>query len=161
MKDHDSPEEIPTSLTPNALPEPQKRDVAAAVKALLQHGTIENATDRRLIAEATAFIETPTENLSDIMRYTSNIGEVLSGYMMQGAEAPPEVDALHGHLHALLCQYHIRSVRTELKQAAPDFPRIQDSMRLALGFAKILSKGYRDDSLLQEVQELQRNIDLL
>lgn len=160
MKTPDSADKVPTQSTSDTTPKPETETVAGAVRALLQHGTIEDATDRRLVAEATAFIEAPTGNLSDIVKHLSNIGEVLGGYMMQGADAPPQVDAMHAHLLGLQCQYHIAAVKAELKQASPDLSKIQRSLFLASEPAKNLSKGYKDDTLLKELQLMEQGIDL-
>lgn len=37
------------------------------------------------------------------MSQTTIVGHVLAGYMMQGADLPPEIDAMHGHLLGLQC----------------------------------------------------------
>lgn len=154
-------------LTPEGTPDASKRTVPspvqqgetkADVNAVLRFGTIEDPTDRALVIAAAAFVESPTDSLAEIDSHMRNVSEVLTGYMMTGADAPPEVDALHADLLELFCQHHINAARTELSKEAPDMAALDLAMRMALDSAKNLSKGYQRPSYLAEVTSLETRV---
>lgn len=126
------------------------RDIAAS----LERGTVQDETDRGFIEGAVAFIENPTENLSDIMVHTTHIGEVLGGYDLQGTHPPPEIDAMHAYLLALQCINQMNFVEQELEQGTPDFSAIHSAMVRAYDWATILAKGYKDVTFLNAVNSL-------
>jgi hypothetical protein len=126
----------------------------ADVDAVLRFGSIEDATDRRLTIEAAAFVESPTDNLADIDGHLKNLGDVLTTFMMTGADAPAEIDALHCELQKLFCQHHIDAARAELAKETPDHAALDLAMRMALDSALNLSKGYQTPSYFEEVSAL-------
>lgn len=137
----------------------QKATVLTGVKRLIESGTIEDETDRNLVQEAATFIENPSENYEEIKQHRTRVGDVLVGYEMQGAELPPEIDALHAYLTSLQCINLITSVEQKLREGAPaNSPEIKNAMTWALDCALGLSKGYKDDTLLKVVQELQSRL---
>jgi len=138
----------------------QTRSVSGRIATLLEQGAIQDETDRQLVVEAVAFIENPTENLSEIMNHTTNIGIVEGGYDMQGAETPPEIIAMHGYLFALQCINQINFIENELEQSSPDSAKIKQALALALDWATILSRGYKDHTLLSAVNELQGRLNV-
>jgi len=132
---------------------PNTREVTAALRALLQREPLSDATDESLIAEAMAFVEVPTDDYAAIKKHGENIGIVLSGYLQQGMESPPEIDALHKYYQILLCRNRMDFVRAELQQGAPDQEAIRSQVRMARMYAKAV-KEYGDGTLLEEVEEL-------
>lgn len=152
------PEEPSTPSAPDALSEPQTGTVTAAIRTLLSDEKIQDAGDRRHIAEALAFMETPTQNLPDIARHASSIGEVMSGYDMQGAEPPPEIDALNGHFQSLLFRAYLRDAEMKLTQEPRNPAGGLHALRFALDIAKTFSKGYHDDTLLHQAHALQQRV---
>ncbi len=164
MSDFEKKESTPVPSAPAATP--GHVDTAAtvsAIQALLSSETITDPTDKRNLEAATSFLAslTGTEALADISKHGSAVAEVMSGYEMQGNDVPPEIDAVYLKLTVLQCQFHIDVVQAEMRQASPDKAKMQHPMKLALDIAKILAKGYKDDSKLQEVQALQSQIDRL
>ncbi len=138
-----------------------KRKVLDDISALLKRDTIKDETDRKLLKEAAAFIENPTENPADIKKQTMNIGQVLGGYEQQGAKLPPEIDALHRYLLTFSCINQVNFIEKELKQGSPDLTKIKQAMVWAIDPATHLSRAYNDGSLLSAVNELQRKLDKL
>ncbi len=136
----------------------KKDTVLSGIAALLESGAIEDETDRSLVVAAVAFVENPTENLTDIMNHTTNIGLVLGGYEMQGVDVPPAIDAMHSYLFALQCINRIDFVEEELKKSPQASPEIQQAMVFALDWATILSKGYKDDTYLTAIRGLQARL---
>ncbi|MFA5828912.1 MAG: hypothetical protein WC843_00230 [Candidatus Gracilibacteria bacterium] len=158
-----SPFWTPSPLSPTLLLGLKSRTgkILNDISALLKHDTVKDETDRKMIVEAVAFIENPTENLADIKNHTTNIGHVLGGFEQQGADLPPEIDAMHHYLLALQCTNLINFVEKELEQSSPALAKIQQAMVPALDWAKIISNGYKDGTLLKAVKKLQGRLDSL
>lgn len=137
----------------------QTKKVSTDVASLIERGAVADETDKKLLGEAATFIQNPTEKLEDIMSHTSNIGQVLSGYEMQGADAPDEIYAMNSYLVALQCINQIDFVETALEQGSSDAEKIQYALASALDWATILSRGWsKDDSLLTAVHELEGRV---
>ncbi len=153
----------PSPLSPDLLLGLKSRTgkILNDISALLKHDTVKDATDRKMVMAAVAFIENPTEDLADIKNHTTNIGQVLGGFEQQGADLPPEIDAMHHYLLALQCVNQINFVEKELEQKSPDLAKIQQAMVPALDWAKIISNGYKDGTLLSAVKKLQGRLDNL
>ncbi len=158
-------------LDPNAAASPSGAESAAVpaadeatkddVRFLLRFGGVENETDRALAIAAAKFVESPTDNLAEIDGHLKNLGDVETTYMMDGVDAPAEIDAVHADLLKLFCQHHINAARAELAKAEPDNTALDLAMRMALDSAKNLSKGYKIPSYQEEVEELQRRVAAL
>lgn len=161
MRGPDSPDSTQPHLAQSLLITLQSKTgtILEEIAALLEGGTIRDETDRRTVAEAAAFIENPTENLSDIMKHTTHIGQLLGDYMVQGIDAPGEIDAMHAYLLSLQCINRINFVEAELEKGSADSSEINQAMVLALDWATILSRGYSDTTLLNAVNELQGILD--
>lgn len=160
MNTPDPIKEQPALSVAEAVPAPQTGEITAAIQELLAGGTIADE-DKRHIAEALEFMNAPTQSLPDIARHASSIGEVLGGYYMQGAEPPPEVDALNRHFQMLLCQCHMNNAATGLEQVPLNLPEIRHAVQFALDIAKTFAKGYHDDSLLKQTLALMARIEQL
>lgn len=158
-----SPFWTPSPLSPNLLLGLKSRTgkILNNVLSLLKHDTIKDETDRKMVMEAVAFIENPTEDLADIKNHTTNIGHVLGGFKEQRADLPPEIDGMHHYLLALQCVNQINFVEKELEQKSPDLAKIQQAMVPALDWAEIISNGYKDGTLLRAVKKLQGRLDRL
>lgn len=152
MRNPDSPDYPQAHLSQDLLikMQSQTRNILDAVERI----TIEDEVDRKKVAEAAVFIESPTENLSDIMSHTTPIGQVLGGYAMQGVEPPSEIDAMHGYLVALQCINRINFIEEELAQGSPDISGVQQAMINVSDCARTLSKGYNDNTFLDALNEL-------
>jgi len=138
----------------------QTGKISGDVSALLQRDAIKNKTDRKLVSEAKAFLENPSENLEKIMKHTTQIGQVLAGYEAQGAVLPPEIDAMHGYLLTLQCVNRIHFVEKELDSWFPSTKKMKIAMTQALDWATILSrKGYKDGTFLTAVNALQERVN--
>lgn len=159
MDTPNSAEAIRTPSVVGALPALQTGEIAAAIRALLAGETIKDAGDRRHIEEALAFVNAPTQDLSDIERHASSVGEVCGGYFMQGAEPPPEVDALNKHCQMLLCWHYLSDAEAQLAQVPRDPAKIAYSVGFAMDIATTVSKQYHDDSLLKEARALQEKVE--
>ncbi|MFC1656009.1 hypothetical protein ACFL3C_04010 [Patescibacteria group bacterium] len=121
----------------------QKEKILSDIAILLEEGGIEDDVDQKIVREAIALIENPSENLEDIMPHTTNVAQVLAGYMMQGAEEPPEIDAMHGYLLALQCINRVKFAEEEFAQESPDVAAINKAYSRGVDWAKTLDKGYR------------------
>lgn len=137
----------------------KKAKVLSDITTLLEHGCIEDEVDRGIVVGAVAFIENPSEEISAIMGQTKNIGQVLAGYMMSGADLPPEIDAIHGYLFALQCINKIKLIEAELLKESPDALVIQEAMARGSDWAITLSKGYNDDTFLNAFNDLMEGSD--
>ncbi len=162
MTNPDSPDYPPDYLSQDLLIKMQSRtrDILAAAAVLLERGDIEDEAYRKTVVKAAAFIENPTENLPDIMIHTVDIGQVLGGYEMQGAEFPPEIDAMSGHLHALQFINRIRFIEEKLAQGSTDSPEFTRAMALALDWATTISKAYHDNTFLDAFNEFKASHNL-
>ncbi len=163
-----SPEQNEANSSQDLLVELQSRtkNVVGGIDGLLQVGALEDETDRTLVVAARAFIENPSENLAEIMNHTTNIGQVLAGYEMQGADAAPAIHAMNAFLFALQCVNRINYVegwrdnfRTSSSDTQPSTePALNLAMAQALDWATILSNGYKDDTMLNAVHDLQSRL---
>lgn len=163
MSTPDTPELMPALTSPAAPTSVDTSSTVAAIQALLSSGKITDPTDKRILEGATSFLRSLTgaEDISEITKHASAVAEVIAGYDMQGQEVPSEIDAGYLKLTILQCQFHINIVKAELQKTLPDKTKMQHPMVLALDVAKVLAKGYKDDSFLKEVQALQTQIDQL
>ena len=118
----------------------------------------DSEADSKIIADAIAFIKNPTENFAEIMSHTTNVGSILGDYYMRGEDVPPVIDEMHGHLFALQCINRINFIKRELESGYPNLSEVQAAMIKALDDAMTLAKGYKDNSLLDEVTELKRKL---
>lgn len=132
--------------------------VLEAISTLLEGEEIKDETDRNTVSEAKAFIESDTENLSEIQSHTTKIGQVIAGYEMQGDNAPPAIETMYCHLLMLSCINRIRFIEGELEKVSPDTAQIKQAMVWALDPATHLSRGYKDNTLLMAVKGLQDRI---
>ncbi len=133
--------------------------ILSGITSLLGRDAVQDQTDRRLLMDAVAFIENPTENLGDIMNHTTNMGVVMGGYEMQGADIPTEIYAMNAYLVALQCIHCIHFVEAELERKVIIPAQIQEAMAMALDMATILSEGWaQDDTLLRAVHALEARL---
>lgn len=137
-------------------------EVVRAARGLIAYGELQDVADQNVVNGAAAFIENPSENLADVMKQSELVGQVVSGYEMQGAEAPIEVDAVYAHLLALQCTYKISFIETELEQNLdPSSAVVQQAMTVVLDWAKVLAKAYKDTTILDAVNALQEEMKSL
>jgi hypothetical protein len=137
------------------------RTVLTAVDELIQSGAVKDEADREMIKKAIALIENPTEDIATIQGTTTMIGMVCGGYEMLGTDVPAAVDDMHKYLLALQCINRISFVEAELEMGSPDNGKIEQAMVWALDAATHLSRGYKDSSLLEAVNELQERLGSL
>ena len=157
----DSPDYNQPRFTPAIISKlnSQARNVLGSLWALLGRNGINDETDRKLVIEAMAVVENPSENLSDIMKHTTLIAQVMAGYMMQGEEAPQEIDALNGYLLALQCVNRMKFIEDEIEKGNTNSPEIKQAMVRAIEWARILSVDYYvDQTFLTAVTELKKQI---
>ncbi|NIA02312.1 MAG: hypothetical protein GWP15_02930 [Nitrospirae bacterium] len=161
MKNLDSPDSIHAPISQNLLlkMEPQRNKILGDIATLLERGDIEDKIDRELVVKAVAFIENPTEDLSDITSHTTIIGQALT--TMQ--EAPSEIVAMYSYFFALQCINRINFVEEKLSQETPaDSPEIRKAMSRGLDWATTLSIGHNDHiSLITAFHELQARLNSL
>ena len=161
MNGPDSPNEYYPYPQPRFTPEliiklnSQKTNVLGSLSALLERNGINDEIDKKLVVEAMAFVENPSEDISVIMKQTTLIGQVLGGYMMQGEEAPAEIDALHGYLLAVQCVNRMKFMEDEIEKGNPFSHEVNEAKDRVFEWAEILSKGYNDPSCLNAIIELQ------
>jgi hypothetical protein len=158
MNTPEAPEPDPTPSAPSS--HVGTGAIGKAIQGLLFSDTLTDPTDQRIVGEATRFLESSTgaDALSDITKHASAVAEVMSGFDMRGEDVPRAIDAVYLQLTVLEYRHHINALKAELAKSSPDKATIQRPMRLALGVAKILAKGYADASYITEVQALQQQI---
>jgi hypothetical protein len=160
MNNPDSAEQVSAHLSEGLLLklEARKRNIAADVSPLLESGSIDSENDRRLVREARDFVENPGEDIERIKRHTTMVGMVSSGYDMQGADVPPALDALHAYLSSLQCVNRIKFIEEELDKGNTDSPEFKLALAQILDWATNLSRGYKDNTMLDAVNELQERL---
>ncbi len=157
---NDKPAEQP--IQPSAPPtleelSSQRSQTATAIAALLSNESIQDPEDRMALSAASEFLKSPTRELSEIAKHASDVGQIVCmSYEMMDLPVPPEIDAMHHQLQILHCQYHIASVEAELARSPADPEIIKHSLAQALSDAKIIAKGYRDETWLKEVQAMEQ-----
>jgi|WetSurMetagenome_2_1015567.scaffolds.fasta_scaffold33883_3 hypothetical protein len=139
--------------------ESQKKKILDDTAALLKSEVVKDKADKKIIEGAKAFVENPTDNLEEITKHTTNVGHVFGEYEMRGESAPPAVDALHGHLLALLCVNRMSFVEKELEKGSYDLPEIRYAMSMAKDRATHLHRGYKDTTFIDAVDKLQASLD--
>ena len=123
----------------------QIENVAGGVKALIESGEITDEGDLGILIKATAFIESPTTNLEEIMRHTTNVGMVIALY--QGA-LPLAINGLNRYLWTLQGINLLDEIETKIEQNL-DYTNIPaETKNNAMTCAVTLSKAYNDNSLL-------------
>ncbi|MEK9133019.1 MAG: hypothetical protein AAB606_04930 [Patescibacteria group bacterium] len=100
----------------------------------------------------------PTEDIEAIKKHAADVGMVLAGYEMTGADVPPAIDAMHFYLQALLCISLIKFVEDKIEQGSVVSPEIQHVMVLADDAATPLARGYKDATLLNAVNALKERL---
>jgi hypothetical protein len=156
MNTPDPIKEQPVLSAAEAVPALQTGEATAAIRTLLGKEQIEDPGDRKLMEEALAFLDAPTNNLSDIQRIAEAIGEA----MAYGQEHP-SFDALNRRFQTLLFQYYLDDATTQLTREPRDLAAGQHALTFALDIAKTFSKGYLDDSLLKQALALKTQVERL
>ena len=132
----------------------KKALVLAGIASLHESGDPLDATDRVTITAATAFIKNPSEYLPGIQIHMNRVDEVIAGYMEQEKDAPPEIAALAAYFFILQCVNRIEFVESRIALGDADSPEVTKAMILAKDWATTLSKGYKDDTMLNAVRAL-------
>ncbi len=143
---------------PDDLPALDAKGVADAVRLLLSEGKITDATDVRLLTGALGFIDAPTEDIDEIGKHASNVGEVQGGYYQQGAEPPAEIDALDRLMQTYLCEYYLRTAKAEFTRTPLDIEKLKHAVSFAMDVAKTFKKRTGDATLLAYAESLQNAI---
>lgn len=131
-----------------------KGSVLEGIASLLLEGELADETDRPLINAAVEFVKNPTDNLQEIQLHTTAIGTVCGGYEMQGSDTPPAIDALHAHLFSLQCINRINFIESEMVHGRAESRETIDSFVKVADWATTLFKGYKDESMLNAVNDL-------
>lgn len=159
MTHPDIPEDIPEG-TPHSHARKQPTEIISATRALVFNiDSVESDIDKRIIAAAIAFLDAPTEDLSDIRKHAEAVGEVMSGYFMNGSEPPQEIDELNGRLQILLCMYYVNLAKRLIAEKSDDLEAVQFAMRFALDIARTYIKGYPNNAVFQEAIGMQLRIE--
>jgi len=132
-------------------------NVVSGARAMLERGEIEDEINKEVIAEAATFLENPSEDLMVINKQTEVLGQVIIEYDMQGVAAPTELDGLYACLLALQCIHKMNFVEKENEQN-PDNPQIQKALVVAMDQALLISRAFKDDTLLNAVKQLQTSL---
>lgn len=144
--------------------ESRRADILAATDKLIADNKLEDKaedgenSDLKRVTRAAEFIKNPTDNLADIMEHGTNVGEVIVGYEMQGADTPDAVGAMHAYLFALQGINLMRFVEMELEKGVTDSPEIKSAMTRANSCAVILAKGYKNTALSEALTELRKRL---
>jgi len=139
----------------------QKEDIVEGLERYIESGAITDQIDLKYLKGALEFLkeQSTEDDVEKIIPHTRQIGTVLSGYSMMGAEFPPEIDSLHAHLLTLQCISRRKFVGNELKKPHPDFDAIQKALTMALDTATALSRGYKEETQLAAIQGLNVTVE--
>ncbi|MFA7278319.1 MAG: hypothetical protein WC101_05060 [Candidatus Gracilibacteria bacterium] len=126
------------------------RDIAV----LLETATLD-PMDRLMIGQVTDLIKHPTNVLSDIEAETVRIANVCAGYMMQGEDVPPAIDAISDYLFALQCVNRISFVEEAIERKDFYDPEVFEAWNRAFEWA-IYSEN---DALVRAVDDLKISLN--
>ncbi len=144
---------------PGKIPAVETGVISAAIHNILNGEALDSESDRRVVAAAAAFVESPTELLPDIVRHVESVGEVLAYRDAMEQPGIPEVDKLYTRLLTLVCNHHIAAATAEHQLPTPDYQKIGHSLVLAAAEAKHLANAFeKDDTLLRKIQALQQSM---
>jgi hypothetical protein len=136
----------------------QVKKVVDDIAALLKSETLQDKADIRILTDARSFIENPTEKLEDITKHSTDVGQVLGGYDQQGIDAPTAIDALNRYLLTLICVNRIKYIEEAIEKGTAASPEVKYAMKMADDRATLLSRGYKDDTLLAATKKLQERL---
>jgi hypothetical protein len=136
----------------------QTKKVLDDIGALFKSETIKDEADIKILNDAKSFIESPTENLEEITKHSTNVGHVMDGYEQQGEDVPPAIDEMHRYLMTLLCVNRIKYIEDEIAKGNATSPEVKYAMKMADDRATHLSRGYKDDTLLTATSKLQERL---
>lgn len=137
-------------------------NVVGAARGWVEKGVFIDAVDRDVVSAAMAFMESPTENLAEIKKQAEIISQVLCGYMMQGEDTPPELDAVYNYLMTLQGANQISFIEAKLEEGVDvNTAEIQEPLTEVLGWAKVIARDCKDDTLLKAVNVLDGEMDSL
>ncbi len=124
-------ESVPLSGVPQDHEASVARDsVVRDIDELLSGGTIEDATDRRLLNEAALFLRAPHGDALTLIGQQENVAAVIAGYEMTGADVSPQIMAIYERLMDFSFQTQELEVKetplttAEILQQLRDLPRL-------------------------------------
>ncbi|MFA6522784.1 MAG: hypothetical protein WCS85_00200 [Candidatus Peribacteraceae bacterium] len=144
----------PTSPPPSDELRLSRDKTATTIEALLTDGSFRDPKENQALADASAFLRSPTGEPTDIAEHASNIGQLLDDYERR-TEA---IDAMHCQFLILHCKYYIDAIREELARSPIDTAKVRAFIVSAMNFAKLLASKYMNDSYLSEIQEIESTI---
>jgi hypothetical protein len=141
--------------------EAQKGQVLLDIALLLQENGLEDDVDKRLVGEAVEFVENPTEEVEAVMKHATAIGAVHAEYDMQEIAQPAAIDALYEYIYALQCVIQIKFAEEVFKRQPFDSAETKTAIHQASLSAKMLVRGWEDNTFLDVVNEFQAKLDAL
>ncbi|MDB4978484.1 MAG: hypothetical protein JWM56_670 [Candidatus Peribacteria bacterium] len=137
-------------------------DTSAAVQFLLNLETIEDATNRQVLADALAVLNNPPDNVKLIQWHAANVSMIDAEYGMAGEETPLEVNIIHSRLLTLEGRYLIASIKEKIESGSFDMAEVQKLLGKALLYGRQLERGLeKDATFLKEAEELEQRIKAL
>lgn len=129
-----------------------------AVRVLLSDGSIEDATDIKIIGDAVVFLEKPSEDIDEIKRHLEGIGMILAMNYRE-TDPPPALNEINRRLFVIISQQRIKLIEAEFQQDQTSREKIQKLITEALNSAGVLAKCYNDSTLRSRVLELQTQLN--
>lgn len=130
-----------------------------SIRTLIELNGLQDPGDIRIVSEACAFLDAPTNDLAAIKKHGEYVAIVLSGFDMNGEEPPAAVDALHLQLLTLLCRHYIASLREALLQSPPNTEGMKHLLQLAVD--AVSPPQYDFGTLKAELEKLRQQVALI
>ena len=140
------------------------KDISDKLSTLIESGDITDEGYLKVLKKALAFIESPTNEPKDFEKNTSMVGMVLAGYMMSGADEPPEINELHAQLLTMQCDNKIKLINNELDGDSPDQSKIAAYLADLKSAASCLADGHKNNpnipEILNAIAEIEARLDI-
>jgi hypothetical protein len=133
--------------------------VLRGARDLIDRGGLVDDVDKKIVGAALEFMQNPSESLEDIMKQSRDVSEVLCGFQLQGADTPPEVDAVYNYLMTLQGANRICFIEAKLEEGLDvDSPEIQQVLTTTMGWATVIARDCKDDTLMKALQQLKEEM---
>ncbi|MDD5055693.1 MAG: hypothetical protein PHZ00_05510 [Candidatus Peribacteraceae bacterium] len=126
--------------------------ITSSVQGLLSLGIITDPTDLKRVTAAMEYLRNPSGNFDVFSKHIQDIGESLAIAEMD-EPLPDSIYAMHAQLIRLEVKHHINAAEAAFG-INPSDPELGHLLILARDAAKNLADGYKDRTLLVEVEGL-------
>ena len=133
--------------------------VLSGARDLIDRCGLVDDVDKKIVGAALEFMQNPAENLEAIMKQSRDVSEVLCGFQMQGADTPPAVDAVYTYLMTLQGANRICFIEAKLEEGLDaNSAEVQQVLTTTMGWATVIARDCKDDTLLNALKQLQEEM---